>query len=179
MSGTRMSKGKKMQIDMVTGEWKSRGKATACTTRNRLEMVGQALLFAAATVIAMLLISMMLEQMNRVRAFSNVVNENLARQTQRLSEADILMYDGLRVTGADVANIAGRYLSGSSMGPDIRVVNEKKKRDSLYTQGTDVKKLRTVDSADYVPPSSAWDCAIVTNENDVIVEIKFTAVDGV
>ena len=137
--------------------------------RNRIEIAPRALLLAVAVILSVLLVSIMLSQFKSAREMANISSEAMNKRTEELINEDILKYDGLTVSGADLINFCKR---------NIDEVNITLKGASGYTRLLEnhdtIATLTDPDESEFVNPVSKWKCSVERNKNGIILGVIFT-----
>ena len=140
--------------------------------RNGADIPAQAMLMAAGVLVAVVVISILFVQFQQANQMSGIVGENMTDMTDDIKNSDIMQYDGLEVTGADVVNFykkhLGDYTSGET-GPFAVVIG-----GTSYQNGASVSSLRDSSSSAYVKPTARYKCTVTKNANGVITKVTFT-----
>ena len=141
--------------------------------RNRLDIAPQALLLAAGVILSVILISVMVMQFEHARQMSDIFTQNMISDTEKLKNSDIMQYDGLRVSGAEVRNFYKLHLTRT--GPDnfeiMTVDNGVTVRK--YTDSGNFADLTNSDGNAFVAPTDVYLCSIEKNDNGIITNVLF------
>ncbi|MCR5431631.1 MAG: hypothetical protein K6E95_03640 [Lachnospiraceae bacterium] len=149
--------------------------------RNRFEVVGQSLIMAAGVILAVIFVSIMIMEFENSRKLSDAVNENILDITETLKNSDVMMYDGVRVRGADVLNFGKKFFY--SAGEEITFVMKIVSKSGRELRVTDREDMVTVvaESAlgtdpDAIDPLAEYIGIVSQNENGIITEVSFRCV---
>lgn len=141
-------------------------------SRNASDIPAQALLLAAGVLITVLIISILFMQFKSASNLGNAVTDQISDTTEDIKNNDILQYDGMTVSGADVVNFykkhLGDYTSGQT-GPFTIVIG-----GTSYSNGASVSLLRDSSSGAYVKPTAKYKCSVTRNANGMITKVTFT-----
>jgi len=166
--------------------------------RNRFDAVGQALVFAAGVIVALVFVSIMIMEFENSRKLSDVVNQNMIEMTALVKDSEIMMYDGVKVTGADVLNFGKKHFYGSSDSGSFAMVVisgsgtsvEINDRDDMKAvvrasaAGTSLDALNSPDPGTslnpvnnpdpgMIDPMSYYIGEVIQNENGIITSVTF------
>ena len=140
--------------------------------RNRFEIAPQALIMSAGVIMSIILISIMVSQFENARNISSAVTRKMSSTAADIADSDILQYDGITLTGADVRNFYRRYFRSS--GPDIdqmSVINGN--RSVRYTESGYYSQMTDPGSINYIKPDDLYKCSVEVNGNGMITNVDF------
>jgi len=140
--------------------------------RNRFEIAPQALLVSAAVILSVILISIMVSQFEQARSLSRTVSQKLSEDTAEMENSDILQYDGITVTGADVRNFCRRYLSSGRERVDKMIVDNGSSV-CTYTDTGGYSEMTDPEGSAFVSPADLYDAKVTVNKNGVITDVRF------
>ena len=147
--------------------------------RNRFEIVGQSLVFAAGVIIAVVFVSIMIIEFENSRRLSDAVNENMIEMTAAVRDSGVLMYDGIRVLGADVLNFGKKYFY-SSEGEFVLQITSDSGRTVSVADKHDMEEIVAQSGAEGsrspVDPSGEYLGKVIKNDNGIITLVSFTQV---
>ncbi|MCR5829939.1 MAG: hypothetical protein K6F93_06315 [Lachnospiraceae bacterium] len=157
--------------------------------RNRFEAVGQSLIFAAGVIVALVFVSIMIMEFENSKKLSDAVSENMLELTSDIKDSGIMMYDGVKVTGADVLNFGKKYFydTGSSRsfvmvvttesGTTLEIEGKEDMRSLVRASAlTDANEGAGVSNTSSVDPLSSYIGDVIRNENGMITSVIFTYV---
>ena len=141
--------------------------------RNRFEIAPQALLVSAGVILSIILISIMVSQFEKAKSLSAAVSEKLVQDTAAIADSDIMQYDGITVTGADVRNFYRRYFtqSGSELG-ELTVDNGV--TVTVYRETGHYSEMTDPEDECFIPPADLFEAEVAVNKNGVITDVRFT-----
>ncbi|MBP5158805.1 MAG: hypothetical protein ILP10_00730 [Lachnospiraceae bacterium] len=143
--------------------------------RNCFDIAVRSLLLGTSVVITAVLVSIGVMQLGRAKSLAGAVGSQISDIEQRVSESDVMAFDGARVNGSDVVNFCARYLDGVSEPGDAPFVVKIKSAGEVCSGSTKsfVQKLKDEEGPDYIIPYKVFSCKVVKNENKVITEVVF------
>jgi len=149
--------------------------------RNRFDAVGQSLIFAAGVIIAVVFVSIMIMEFENSRKLSDAVNENMLELTASVKDSAVMMYDGVRVSGADVLNFGKKFFYSavddapfvmqvtSLSGISFEVTSKAEMEAAVRSSGIGTDPFAIDPAADYLG-------FVTSNENGIITHVSFTCV---
>ncbi|MBP5331379.1 MAG: hypothetical protein J6Y89_05965 [Lachnospiraceae bacterium] len=140
--------------------------------RNRFEVAPQALILSAGVIMSIVLISIMVSQFERARNMSSVVTQKMMNTTADIANSDILQYDGVVITGADVRNFYRRYYTASGSEAGTMTVNNGQISSSYTSSGSYGRMTDPSDRA-YIRPDDLYKCSVTVNANGIITGTGF------
>lgn len=144
--------------------------------RNRLD-VSPIIYVVAGLVLTMIIVGAAFNWFGIFRKQGNDVMSNMSSTMQNLAEADIMQFDGIKVSGAEVINIYSKYLdgyTGSDTAPFEIVINNGYATHYYDTIDFKAKLRDETDSSYYVKPTTIYVCTVTKNANGLITQITFT-----
>ena len=149
--------------------------------RNRFEIVGQSLVFAAGVIIALVFVSIMIMEFENSKKLSDAVNENMLELAASIKDNGVMMYDGVRVTGADVLNFGKRYFYSSDRERPfvLRIIPAEGYEIDVDTKSGMEAVVRASGLREgpcYVDPTEEYLGSVIQNENGMITHVTFTYV---
>lgn len=141
--------------------------------RNRIEMAPQALLIAAGVIVSVAIISIMMVELDVAKGMARTVEENVIRATQKVANSDVMQYDGVRVSGAEVRNFFKLHMTkkGADGFETLTIDNAFSKYthtdSSMYSKMTDERDYM------YINPADMYLCTVNQNDNGIITEVIF------
>lgn len=142
--------------------------------RNCFEIATQALLLSAGVILSVILISVMIVQFEQARGLADAVGENMLEATERIRDSDLLQYDGLRVSGAEVRNFFKLNLTKSGPEGFTDLVIDNGEGPVTYWNSSGYSEITDSTGTRYVNPADVYLCRVDRNANEVITVIKFT-----
>lgn len=142
--------------------------------RNRFEIATQALLLSVGVILSVVLISVMVVQFEQARSMSDAVGQNMLEATERIRDSDLLQYDGLRVSGAEVRNFFKLNLSKTGPVGFTDLVIDNGNGAITYWTSSGYSEITDITGTRYVNPVDVYLCRVDQNANEVITTIKFT-----
>ncbi len=141
--------------------------------RNRFEIAPQALIMSVGVIMSIILISIMVSQFENARNISSAVTRKMSETAADIADSDILQYDGITLTGADVRNFYRRYFGSSGSDIEHMSVNNgirtvRYTDSGFYTQMTDPA------NSNYIKPDDLYKCSVEVNGNGIITNVDFT-----
>lgn len=149
--------------------------------RNRFEVVGQSLVFAAGVIVAVVFVSIMVMEFENARKLSDAVNENMIELTAAVRDSTVTMYDGVKVLGADVLNFGRKYFgSASGACPFVMKIITDSGQSVVVSDSEGLKELVRVSGLGTAPgaidPTDEYLGSVSQNANGIITEVSFTKV---
>ncbi len=141
--------------------------------RNRFELAPQALILSAGVILSVIMISIMVSQFEKTKNLSNAVSQRLIDQSAKIAEGDIVQYDGITVTGADVRNFYRRYVEKASPAIEMMSVDNGIVRMKYDSRGH-YRELNDPSGTAFVGPADLYKCRVTVNDNGVITNVDFT-----
>lgn len=142
--------------------------------RNRFEIAPQALLLSVGVILSIVLISVMVTQFEQARSLSDEVSRNMLKTGEQIRNSDLMQYDGIKVSGAEVRNFFKMQISaGGPDGFDTLVINNGK-TTGKYSESGKYSLITDMGSAAYVNPTDVYLCSILSNANGMITTVTFT-----
>lgn len=142
--------------------------------RNRFEIAAQALMLSVGVILSVVLISIMVIQFEQARSMSDAVGENMIEETERIRDSELIQYDGLRVSGAEVRNFFKLNITKSGPKGFSELVIDNGKGTASYQTSSGYPDITDSTGSRYVGPTDVYLCSIDKNANEVITTIKFT-----
>ena len=141
--------------------------------RNRFDIAPQALMLAAGVILSVILISVMVAQFERARDLSGTVTRKMIDDANKIALSDIMQYDGVTVTGADVRNFYRKYLS--SDGSEVGILSIDNGKNVIgYENSGSYANLVNPDDRAFVSASDLYLGKVMLNENGVVIQVVFT-----
>lgn len=133
------------------------------------------LMLAASVVITCIVLSVGFLFARESQALSASSTEKLNDFTVELSETDMILYDGLEVTGCDVVNFIKKRLGEytSSETAPVVVYVKTAKAEKCYTNSVIIKSIQDFTHVNYISPLSKFMGHIERDGNKVITGIYF------
>lgn len=141
--------------------------------RNRIDIAPQALMMAAGVIVSVVLISIMVNQLDTAKTMARTVGQSISRATNQLALSEIMQYDGMKVSGAEVRNFFKLHMRKSgadgleSLTIDNSFTRETYEDSSMYDKLTDERGYT------YVDPMDVYKCIVCQNDNGIITEVIF------
>ena len=143
--------------------------------------MGQSLVFAAGVVMAVVFVSVMIMEFENSKKLSDAVNENILELASSVKSGGVMMYDGVRVRGADVLNFGKKYFYGSEdertfclqiidASGEVVVVSDRQDMEKV------VKASGTGTDSDAVDPAADYLGEVEQNENGIVISVVFRQV---
>ncbi len=140
--------------------------------RNRFELAPQALIMSAGAIMSIILISIMVSQFENARSISSEVTRKMSSTAADIADGDILQYDGITLTGADVRNFYRKYFRSS--GPDIdQMTVSNGSQTSKYTGSGFYSQMTDPGNRNYIKPDDLYKCSVEVNGNGMITGVDF------
>lgn len=154
---------------------KNDGGIDVLTRRNAIDIAARALLIGASVAITAVLVSIGVMQLGRAKSLASVVTQEMLELETRISESDVMRYDGVKVTGSDVKNFCRRYLGYCENANDAEFTVTVSDAQGVRNGADRYFADRLCDDGDryYVRPGATYKCRVVRNENNVITEVCF------
>lgn len=135
---------------------------------------------AAGVILAIIFVSIMIMEFENSRKLSDAVNDNILELSATVRDSDVMMYDGIRVLGADVLNFGKKHFySACNGGPFVMMV-------SSQSGETEIKDKADMEAAvrasalgtapDAVDPLAEYIGCVSQNDNGVITLVTFTEI---
>lgn len=141
------------------------------TRRNCFDIAVRSLLLGTSVVITAVLVSIGIMQLNKAKSLAGEVGSKLTELESRISESDVMEYDGETLTGAQVKGFCGHYLTQGEAPFEVMIdFSEGSIRGDDYDF---VQSLRDEDAATYIRPLDTYYCTVERNGNNVITEVRF------
>lgn len=122
----------------------------------------------AAISITLILIGLGIAIATRSQALSDTVLRSQDNQLQAEQEHAVVKYDGIPINGSLAVNYVKEVVSEY----DIPVAIKKSGTIVRITSSEQFSELRDVDSTSYLHPFKEYECAVLRDVNDVIVEVQ-------
>ena len=137
------------------------------------------LVFAAATIITCVVISIGFLFSGKAKIVSHVALNKLQDYQGELTESEITMYDGLEVMGSDVVNFIkknmGDYNERQTAPIEVTVITVKSpERAFTYHNNIKIKDIQNFTKDCYIKPTNRFVGSVVKNKNNVITKLVFT-----
>ena len=152
-------------------------KKSSLINRNSVEIAPRALLLAVTVIISVLLVSLMIAQFKSAEEIANISSESMNRRAEEIRDEDIMQYDGLTVSGADVVNFCRKNLEDYYNGEEapFKIILKGVSGNSrTYKDYDSILVLMDSEKSEFVNPVSKWTCRVIRNKNGIITEIIFT-----
>lgn len=141
--------------------------------RNRIDIAPQALMMAAGVIVSVVLISIMVNQLDTAKTMARTVGQSISRATKQLSLSEIMQYDGMKVSGAEVRNFYKMHLrKRAAEGPECMTIDNSFSRET-YDDPLQYGKLTNEREYTYVDPLDVYKCTVCQNDNGIITEVIF------
>lgn len=141
--------------------------------RNRIEIAPQALLMAAGVIMSVVLISIMIAQLDTAKGLARTVEANVLEATARVADSDIMQYDGMRVSGAEVRNFFKLHMKKKGAdGLETLTIDNAFTRYS-HTDSSMFSKMTDERDYMYINPADVFLCTVNCNDNGIITEVLF------
>ncbi len=143
--------------------------------RNRFDIAVKSLLLGTSVVMTAVLVSIGIMQLGKAKSLAGAVGSQISDIEQRVSESDVMAFDGAMVNGSDVVNFCGRFFDGVNRAEDAPFTVKIDTQDASFAGNTKdfARELKDRESEKYVRPSMLFSCRIVRNENKIITEVVF------
>lgn len=138
-----------------------------------MESITRFFMIAASLIITAGLVFIAFRMADIGNETANHVMKEFADFGNEIREREILQYDGVEVTGSDVANFLRKQFSKNS-GSDSFVVKVVSDRNTIVYSGyEDIKEIYNFSHASYIEPMAVFQGSVYRNENGVITEVCF------
>lgn len=144
--------------------------------RNRFDVAPQALLLAAGVVLSIVLISIMVNQFEQARAMAAAVSDNMIGATESIKCANVMQYDGVEVTGADVRNFYKKYMQDGMPEEFLSMTVDNGISSNTGLLPGEYRSMTDSGSDGYVNPIDRYYCTIDRNANGIILNVAFTVI---
>ena len=141
--------------------------------RNRFETAPQAMILSAGVIMSIILISIMVSQFERAQKMSAEVTQKMLKTGEAIANSDIMQYDGVTVTGADVRNFYRKYFTGSGSEIAVMTVNNGKTTTN-YTASGSYSDMTDPKGKKFIKPDELYKCSVSVNKNGIITKVSFT-----
>ncbi|MBR4343486.1 MAG: hypothetical protein IKP88_12430 [Lachnospiraceae bacterium] len=144
---------------------------------NSIEIAPRALLLAVSVILSVILVSLMITQFRAAQDMAGVSSELINERTEYIRNSDVMQYDGLTVSGADMVNFCIKQLEDTFSGeqPRFKITLKSSSGNSrTYNNYDSAVKLKDPENSEYVNPMSKWMCRVNRNKNGIITEVVFT-----
>ncbi len=141
--------------------------------RNRFEIAPQALILSAGVIMSIILISIMVAQFERAQKMSALVTEKMIQTSDSIANSDIMQYDGVTLTGADVRNFYRKYFTQNGSDISAMSVNNGKTTTNYTTPGS-YSDMTDPNGKKFIKPDDLYKCSITVNKNGIITKVSFT-----
>ena len=131
------------------------------------------MLLSAGVIMSVILISIMVTQFEKAKDLSGTVSRKLLSDTEMIAQSDILQYDGMTVTGADVKNFYRRYITASD--PEVLMLSIDNGRTRInYDSPGHIAEMSDPSGYAYISPADTYVGSVVENKNGIITGVVFT-----
>lgn len=149
--------------------------------RNRFDAVGQSLVFAAGVIVALVFVSIMILEFENSRRLSDTVNGRMTEMTASVRDSGVMMYDGVKVLGADVLNFGKKHFYAvSGSGPFELMITTRQGQTVLINNRDDMEAAVAASALGTDPgsvgPTEEFLGSVEQNDNGMITAVKFTYV---
>ena len=141
--------------------------------RNRFEIAPQALILSAGVIMSIVLISIMVTQFENAKDISSAVTRKISSTAADIADSDIMQYDGITLTGADVRNFYRRYFRSTGSEAEKMTVNNGSNTTS-YTEYGFYAYITDPSDRRYIKPDDLYKCSVTINANGIITNVEFT-----
>ena len=141
-------------------------------TRNRFEIAPQAMILSAGVIMSIILISIMVSQFEKAQKMSAAVSERMLKAGEEIANGDIMQYDGVTLTGADVRNFYRKYFSQNGSEVMKMTVNNGK-TTSDYTSYGSYSYMTDPNGNKFIKPDDLYKCSVTVNGNGIITKVSF------
>ncbi len=150
--------------------------------RNRFEIVGRSLVFAAGVIVSVVFVSIMILEFENSKQLSDAVNENMIGLTSAVRDSGVMMYDGVRVLGADVLNFGKKYFYSASGGEEfVMTITLASGQELSVSSRNDMEEVVRSSglgiSTETVNPLGEYIGKVTKNDNGVITLVSFASTD--
>ena len=142
-------------------------------TRNRFEIAPQAMILSAGVIMSIIFISIMVAQFEKAQKMSAAVSEKMIKAGEEIANGDIMQYDGITLTGADVRNFYRKYFSQNGSEVMKMTVNNGK-TTSDYTASGSYPSMTDPGGNKFIKPDDLYKCSVTVNKNGIITKVSFT-----
>lgn len=135
------------------------------------------LLLAASVIITCVLVWYGFLLLNMGSELSNNTMSQMQKLNNDIKDSGIMRFnDNDSVAGSDIVNLMKEYLGDYEAGETgpIYITVVEGESDHTYNNGTCIKDIKNFSNERYIPPTAVFSGKVITNENDVIVGVKFT-----
>lgn len=141
--------------------------------RNRFEIAPQALILSAGVIMSIILISIMVAQFERAQKMSAAVTQKMIQTSEAIANSDIMQYDGVTLTGADVRNFYRKYFTQN--GSEVSTMSVSNgKTTTNYTASGSYSDMTDPNGRNFIKPDDLYKCSVTVNKNGIITNVSFT-----
>ena len=160
---------------------RNRKRCFGLIRRNRFEVVGHSLVFAAGVIVAVVFVSIMIMEFENARKLSDAVNGNMIELAAAVKDSGVTMYDGVKVLGADVLNFGKKYFGAASgPGPFVMRVTADSGQSVVVSDKEELLELVRISALGSDPgavgPTDEYLGTVIRNDNGIITEVSFSKV---
>ncbi|NLG02977.1 MAG: hypothetical protein GX567_03945 [Clostridia bacterium] len=150
-----------------------------------MENATKAILFGAAIVITLVLVSLGFVLLNKATGSVDQQLSDMDQQQQKIMDQKYTKYDGITVTGAEVLNALESFKDGEIAIKVITIKTTSTYYYSLTSSGdlattgafsADYSKAKDKTDNNYINPSGKFEGAIIRDKNQTITGIQFTQI---
>ena len=140
--------------------------------RNRFEIAPQAMILSAGVIMSIILISIMVAQFERAKKMSAAVTQKMMKTSEEIANGDVMQYDGVTLTGADVRNFYRKYFNQNGSEITLMTVNNGK-TTANYTASGGYSGMTDPNGKKYIKPDDLYTCSVSVNGNGIITKVSF------
>ena len=140
--------------------------------RNRFEIAPQAMLLSAGVIMSIILISIMVSQFERAQKLSAEVTQKIINADAGITNSDIMQYDGVTITGADVRNFYRKYFTANGSEAGTMTVNNGKV-SADYSAAGSYSNMTDPNDRKFIKPDDLYKCSVTVNGNGIVTKVTF------
>ncbi|MBE5962308.1 MAG: hypothetical protein E7256_13165 [Lachnospiraceae bacterium] len=140
-----------------------------------MENALKGLLIAAGIILTCTIVGIGFYVAREANATAAVSADKISEVRKNITDSSLMKYDGIKVTGSDVINLAKKLLRkyDSMEAAPVTVSVKTSKVDEVYQNKQYLNELTDFTKNRYINPSGIFLGEVQWDENDVLISIRF------